>query len=119
MNNVSRKLGSTLIEYQDENPEIRTQYERECARNGVQVNIAMFRRIKRRYPDMHWRQRTRGEPFGVKATGLCLGTACRLSLSSELLRKTRVESQEPKTALKLFVSMPSLLRARPSFDTPS
>jgi len=39
MNNVSRKLGSTLIEYQDENPEIRTQYERECARNGVQVNM--------------------------------------------------------------------------------
>jgi hypothetical protein len=37
-----------MIEYQDENPEIRAQYERECARNGVQVNIAMFRRIKRR-----------------------------------------------------------------------
>jgi hypothetical protein len=39
MNNVSRKLGSTLIEYQAENPEIRTQYERERARNGVQVSM--------------------------------------------------------------------------------
>ena len=39
MNNVSRKPGGTMIEYQDENPEIRTQYERECARNGVQVNM--------------------------------------------------------------------------------
>ncbi len=39
MNNVSRKLGSTLIEYQDENPEIRAPHERECARNGVQVNM--------------------------------------------------------------------------------
>jgi hypothetical protein len=42
------QAGGTMIEYQDENPEIRAQYERECARNGVQVNIAMFRRIKRR-----------------------------------------------------------------------
>ena len=39
MNNVSRKLGGTMTEYEDENPEIRTQYERECARNGVQVNM--------------------------------------------------------------------------------
>ena len=39
MNNVSRKLGGTMIEYEDENPEIRAQYERECARNGVQVNM--------------------------------------------------------------------------------
>jgi hypothetical protein len=31
MNNVSRKLGGTMIEYEDENPEIRAQYERECA----------------------------------------------------------------------------------------
>jgi hypothetical protein len=39
MNNVSRKLGGTMIEYEDENPEIREQYERECARNGVLVNM--------------------------------------------------------------------------------
>ena len=39
MNNVSRKLGGTMIEYEDENPAIRAQYERECARNGVQVNM--------------------------------------------------------------------------------
>jgi gentisate 1,2-dioxygenase len=39
MNNVNRKLGGTMIEYEDENPEIRAQYERECARNGVQVNM--------------------------------------------------------------------------------
>jgi hypothetical protein len=39
MNNVSRKLGGTMIEYEDENPEIPAQYERECARNGVQVSM--------------------------------------------------------------------------------
>jgi phenylpropionate dioxygenase-like ring-hydroxylating dioxygenase large terminal subunit len=27
------------IEYEDENPEIRAQYERECARNSVPVNM--------------------------------------------------------------------------------
>jgi quercetin dioxygenase-like cupin family protein len=39
MNNVSRKMGGTLIEYEDENPEIRALYERECSRNGVRVNM--------------------------------------------------------------------------------
>ncbi|MBI4523964.1 MAG: ethanolamine ammonia lyase-activating protein [Deltaproteobacteria bacterium] len=39
MNNVSRKLGGTLIEYEDEDPSIRALYERECARNGVRVNM--------------------------------------------------------------------------------
>jgi hypothetical protein len=38
MNNVSRKLGGTMIEYEDENPKIRALYERECARQGVKVN---------------------------------------------------------------------------------
>jgi hypothetical protein len=28
-----------MTEYEDENPEIRAQYERECARNGVQVSM--------------------------------------------------------------------------------
>ena len=39
MNNVSRKLGGTMIEYEDENPAIRALYERACARHGVTVNM--------------------------------------------------------------------------------
>ena len=39
MNNVRRKLGGTMIEYQDEHPAIRASYERECARHGVKVNM--------------------------------------------------------------------------------
>ena len=39
MNNVSQKLGGNLIDYADENPEIRALYERECARKGVAVNM--------------------------------------------------------------------------------
>jgi quercetin dioxygenase-like cupin family protein len=39
MNNVSQRQGGTLIEYADENPDIRALYERECARNGVTVNM--------------------------------------------------------------------------------
>ena len=39
MNNISQKLGGSLIEYADENPEIRALYQRECARNGVKVNM--------------------------------------------------------------------------------
>jgi hypothetical protein len=39
MNNVSRKMGGTMIEYDDENPAIRALYERECGRNGVPVNM--------------------------------------------------------------------------------
>ncbi len=39
MNNVSRKLGGTLIEYEDEDPSIRALYERECARHGVRVHM--------------------------------------------------------------------------------
>lgn len=39
MNNVSQRQGGTLIEYADEKPAIRALYERECARNGVKVNM--------------------------------------------------------------------------------
>jgi quercetin dioxygenase-like cupin family protein len=39
MNNVSRKLGGTMIEYEDESPQIRALYERECSRHGVPVNM--------------------------------------------------------------------------------
>jgi len=34
-----RKLGGIMIEYEDENPAIRTLYEPECAGHGVQVNM--------------------------------------------------------------------------------
>jgi len=50
---------------------------------------------------------------------LCLGAACKLSYGSECLEKMRAPSQAPKTALKLFVSVPSLLQAHPSIDTVS
>lgn len=39
MNDVSRKLGGIMIEYEDENPAIRTLYEPECAGHGVKVNM--------------------------------------------------------------------------------
>jgi hypothetical protein len=39
VNNVSRKLGGTMIEYEDEDPEIRALYERECARNGFEFRM--------------------------------------------------------------------------------
>jgi hypothetical protein len=39
MNNVSRKISGTMIEYEDENPAIRALYERECKRHGVKVNM--------------------------------------------------------------------------------
>jgi gentisate 1,2-dioxygenase len=39
MNNVSQRQGGTLIEYADEHSKIRALYERECARNGVTVNM--------------------------------------------------------------------------------
>ena len=48
---------------------------------------------------------------------LCLEAACKLSYWSECLGKKRAPSQAPKTALKLFVSVPSLLQAHPSIDT--
>lgn len=38
MNNVSLKDGGNQIEFEDEDPKIRAQFEEECARNGVQVN---------------------------------------------------------------------------------
>jgi len=49
--------------------------------------------------------------------GLWLGAACKLSLGRERLGKMRAPSQTPKTTLKLFVSVPSLLQACPSIDT--
>gem|GEM_PF-1279419 len=58
-----------------------------------------------------------GEPSGAKAMGLWLGAACKLSLGRERLGKMRAPSQTPKTTLKLFVSVPSLLQACPSIDT--
>ena len=45
--------------------------------------------------------------------GLCLGAAFKLSLWSERPGEMRVASQAPKTTLKLFVSVPSLLQAHP------
>jgi len=44
---------------------------------------------------------------------LCLGTPCKLSLWSERLEKVRAPSQAPKTALKLFVFVPSLSPGSP------
>ena len=39
MNNVSLKDGGNQIEFEDEDPAIRELYEKECARQGVQVNM--------------------------------------------------------------------------------
>jgi len=38
--------------------------------------------------------------------GLCLGAACKLRFWSERLRQKRAPSRAPKSALKLFVSVP-------------
>jgi hypothetical protein len=46
--------------------------------------------------------------------GLCLGAACKLSRWSERAEKMRTPNRATKTALKLFVSVPFLLRAHPS-----
>jgi len=51
--------------------------------------------------------------------GLYLGAACKLNLWNERLGKLQAPTQAPKTALKLFVSVPSLLQAHPSIDTVS
>jgi hypothetical protein len=51
--------------------------------------------------------------------GLYLGAACKLNLWNERLGKSASLTQAPKTALKLFVSVPSLLQAHPSIDTVS
>ena len=51
--------------------------------------------------------------------GLYLGAACKLNLWNERLGKLHAPTQAPKTALKLFVSVPSLLQAHPSIDTVS
>ena len=48
--------------------------------------------------------------------GLCLGAACKLSFWSGRLGKMPASSQAPEKALKLIVSVSSLLRARPSID---
>ena len=39
MNNVSLKDGGNQIEFEDEGPAIRALFEKECTRNGVQVNM--------------------------------------------------------------------------------
>jgi hypothetical protein len=49
--------------------------------------------------------------------GLYLGAVCKLNLWSECLEKMQVPTQAPKTALKFFVSVPSLLRTHFSIDT--
>ena len=54
-----------------------------------------------------------GEPSGAKATGLCLGAACKLSLWSERPGEMRAASPAPKTTLKLLSSVPSLLQTHP------
>ena len=51
--------------------------------------------------------------------GLYLGAACKLNLWNERWGKMQAPTQAPKTALKLFVSVPSLLQAYPSIDTVS
>ena len=48
--------------------------------------------------------------------GLCLGAACKLSFWSERLGKMRAPSQPPEKALKLLVSVLSLLQAHPLID---
>jgi hypothetical protein len=39
MNNVSLKDGGNQIEFEDEDPAIRALYDKECARQGAQVNM--------------------------------------------------------------------------------
>lgn len=39
---VSTRLGGTLIEYEDEDPEIRRLFAAECAKNGVEVSMPEF-----------------------------------------------------------------------------
>ena len=52
-----------------------------------------------------------------EAMSLCLGAACKLSFWSDCLGGMRPQSQAPKMALKLFVSVPcSLLQALISID---
>jgi hypothetical protein len=45
--------------------------------------------------------------------GMYLGAACKLNLWNERLGKLQAPTQAPKTELKLFVSVPSLLQAHP------
>ena len=51
--------------------------------------------------------------------GLYLGAACKLNLWTNAWEKVQAPTQAPKTALNLFVSVPSLLQAHPSIDTVS
>ena len=48
--------------------------------------------------------------------GLYLGAARKLNFWSEQLQKIRAPCRAPQMALKLIVSVPSLLRAYPSID---
>ena len=50
------------------------------------------------------------------ALRLCSGQARKLSFWSERLGKMRAPSQAPEKALKLLVSVPSLLQAHPLID---
>jgi hypothetical protein len=60
-----------------------------------------------------------GDPSRVKAMGLCHGAACKLSLWSERLGRNASAEPSTKDALKLFVSVPSLLQVHPSIETVS
>jgi len=51
--------------------------------------------------------------------GLCIGAVCKLSFWSERLGKMQASSHAPEKALKLLVSVLSLLQAHPSIDTVS
>ena len=52
--------------------------------------------------------------------GLYLGAACKLNLWTNAWEKVQaLELKHQKTALKLFVSVPSLLPAHPFIDTVS
>jgi hypothetical protein len=65
---------------------------------GGDGNVGIIRSpVRAIAPLDHSWERSRGDPSRVKAMGLCLGAACKLSLWSERLVRMRAPSQAPKT----------------------
>ena len=56
---------------------------------------------------------SRDEPSGTKAIGFWLIVACMLQCFGGRSKKLPAQNQLPKTPLKLFASVPSLLHVRP------